>query len=142
LKKGRIIGIGGLYEACKHGHIDIINILIENGANRYHVGLEAACEGGHMDIVNMMINKGANNWDRGLVAAYRGDHTNIIKLMLQKGAKYPDIVYKYINIPKDDPIIEVIYCSMYDYLPDEMINEVLKYATVEDFNLQEWLILR
>ncbi len=29
---------------------------------------------------------------------------------------------------------------MYDYLPDEMINEVLKYSIFEDFNLYFWIL--
>jgi len=44
------------------------------------------------------------------------------------------------EIPKDDAVINIIYYSLYDYLSDEMIDIVLKYSTVKDFNLKEWLL--
>jgi len=59
--------------------------------------------------------------------------------LLKNGAK-PLEEYKILfKIPKDDKNIGLIYLSLYDYLPDKMIDIVLKYSTVEDFNLREWL---
>jgi len=90
--------------------------------------------------INYFIKKGADSWDLGLYGACHGGYEDIIQLMLDKGA---EPLYEYeipFKIPKDDENIMLIYSSLYDYLPDEMINEVLKYSAVEDFNLYEWLL--
>ncbi len=49
-------------------------------------GLESACLKGHIDIVNLMIEKGANCWNWGLCDACKNDHIDIVKLMIEKGA--------------------------------------------------------
>ena len=76
----------GLYYACKGGHLDIVNLMIEKGAKHWNYGLQGACEGGHLAIVNLMIDKGANNWNLGLYYACEGGHLNIINYMIEKGA--------------------------------------------------------
>ena len=35
--------------------------MIEKGANTWNWGLEGACKGGHRDLVNLMIEKGATD---------------------------------------------------------------------------------
>ncbi len=258
----------GLYGACEGGHLEIVNLMLQKGANDCNYGLCGACEGGHLDIINTMIEKGANDWDSGLLKACKGGHLEIVNLMLKKGAdklsdglgeaclgghvdivnlmnklckdrKYDDYctvtqaeAYRYgipnfvptllseayesgflkaceggqihivnmmlkkmadtwcdeddieykctdifackcdhtdianmlikrriihplyhplykqvftlyeISEDNDDDSIKVIYSSLYDYLPDEMIDIILKYSIVEDFNLQEWLLFQ
>ncbi len=134
IKKGADEWNWGLEGACKGGHLDIIELMIDKGANW---GLEGACKGGHLDIIELMIEKGAKDWNWGLEGACEGGHLDIIKLMIKKGAEPLD-EYEIPFIPKNDKIIEIIYASMYDYLPDEMINIVLQYSIVEDFNLYKW----
>jgi len=113
--------------------------MIQKGADKYNDGLTRACLNGHLDIIKLMLQKGADNYNNGLDRARQGGHINIIKLMLEKGAN-PLSEYEIpFKIPKDDSIIEIIYESLYDYMPDEMIDIVLKYSTVEDFNVREWL---
>jgi len=134
LQKGADVNYG-LYGACQGGHLYLVNMMINKGANDWNWGLWRACEGGHLDLVNMMIQKGADNWNWGLYGACFGGHLDLIKLMLEKGAE-PLKEYKIpFKIPKDNTVIDIIYASLYDYLPDEMINIVLKYSIVEDFNL-------
>ncbi len=91
IKIRKMIEIGldwnyALWCTCGHGHIDIVKLLIEKGANSWNSGLCYACHGGHMDIVKFMIEKGADNWRGGLEGACRGGHMNIVKLMIEKGA--------------------------------------------------------
>ena len=72
--------------ACINGHIDIVNLMIEKGANDWNGSLFNACWNGHIDIVNLMIDKGANDWNGGLYhACYRGN-IDIVNLMIEKGA--------------------------------------------------------
>jgi len=76
----------GLREACRGGHMAIIELMIAKGANNWNWGLCGACRGGHMAIVELMIAKGANYWNSGLCGACRGGHTAIVELMIAKGA--------------------------------------------------------
>ena len=71
-------------QACKHGHI--LSILRSNRKCNWNLGLQVACNGGHMDIVQLMIEKGADNWNWGLQYACQDGHMDIVKLMIGKGA--------------------------------------------------------
>jgi len=119
------------------GFFDITDDDIDKEVNNCDTGLSNACYYGHLDIAKLMLEKGAiftlnEDYSR---------HLDIVKLLLEKGAdSLPE--YKILfKIPKDDEIIEIIYASLYDYMPDEMINEVLKYSIVEDFNLQKYITI-
>jgi ankyrin repeat protein len=49
--------------ACLNGHIDMVNYLVENGANDFEGAFEDACYGGHLDMVEYIVeNYGANNF--------------------------------------------------------------------------------
>jgi ankyrin repeat protein len=74
--------IDGLEYACKGGHMDIVKLLIEKGANYWNGGLYAACDYGHMDIAKLMIENGAvsNNKYKNLI----GNYKKLILLMLDK----------------------------------------------------------
>ena len=61
-----------LYEACKIGNKEIVEMMIEKGADNWNQGLYGACEGGNKEIIEMMIEKGANNLNEGLeIACYQ-----------------------------------------------------------------------
>ena len=82
----------GLSNACRHGHIDIVKLIIEKGVDAdadCALGLFYACEGGHIDIVKLMIEKGADDWNWGLEGACQCGNIDIIKLLIEKGAN-PD----------------------------------------------------
>ncbi len=115
--------------------------MIEKGANDWNIGLMGACYGGHLEIANLMIEKGVNCWNSVLHIAWQYGHLDIVNLIIEKGADPSRTYEMFFKIPKDDRVIEIIYSSLYDYLPDEMINIVLKYSIIEDFNLYEWLNL-
>ncbi len=128
----------GFKGACQGRHLEIVNLMIEKGVDNWNYGLYEVCRGGHLDIVNLMIEKGADV-NRGLQGACEGGHLEIVNLMIEKGAKPRKEYQISFKIPKYDLVIKVIYASLYDYLPDEMINIILQYSIVEDFNLIEWL---
>ena len=56
--------------ACYDGHVEIVEMMIQKGANDWNRGLHSACQGGHIEVVKMMIQKGAGNWYRRLYGAY------------------------------------------------------------------------
>ncbi len=58
-------------EKCKNGNIFTILRNINNNLN-WNCGLYSACCGGHLNIVNLMIDKGANFWNCGLNGACEG----------------------------------------------------------------------
>jgi len=51
----------GLFYAARAGHLDIINYLIENGADNWENGLSGACHGHHPVLVCMFIIRGAKH---------------------------------------------------------------------------------
>ena len=59
--------------ACEGGHMDIVQLMIQKGADDWNGGLWKACYGGHMDIIQLMIQKGAYNWNGGLWKACYGE---------------------------------------------------------------------
>ena len=76
----------GMRCACRDGHLDLANLMIAKGAYSWNWGMVAACGGGHLDLVNLMITNGANNWNWGMNGACEGGHLDLANLMISKGA--------------------------------------------------------
>lgn len=78
----------GLFFACTKKYTKIINFILGKTTKSVVVnyGLRGGCDSGDMNIVNLMIEKGANNWDEGLRDSCKGGHIEIVKLMIEKGA--------------------------------------------------------
>jgi hypothetical protein len=79
---------GGLAKACRGGHRDLVDFMIQKGATDWNWGLKGACQGGNRDLVDLMIEKGATHWDRALREACLGGHPDLADFMIQKGADY------------------------------------------------------
>ena len=109
----------GLYYACYGGSeglahtMNIINLLIEKGADDWNSGLDGACKGSrdNINIVKLMIDKGASNISEKYV--YPRDKYIIAKL-LSLGVSMDKL--KYINgitslykLCKDGNIIMILY---------------------------------
>ena len=73
-------------DSCYEGHMRIIELMIEKGADNWNWGLYGACRGGNMKIVKLMIEKGVTDWNRGLEGACQGGNIKIIELMIEKNA--------------------------------------------------------
>lgn len=66
--------------ACLNGHKEIVELMIEKGANNFDWGLHKACEGGHKNLVLLMLELGAD------INASRVELTNSnIYYLVQKG---------------------------------------------------------
>jgi ankyrin repeat protein len=76
----------GLWNACYGDHIEIVWLMIEKGAYDWNYGLLGACQSGHIELVQLMIEKGADDWNGGLMNACFGGHVELIRLMIEKGA--------------------------------------------------------
>lgn len=72
----------GLYGACYGGHIELINLLIEHGANNWDYGLMGACEGGRYDVIFMMTARGASNFNMALDGACASGNIDVINIIL------------------------------------------------------------
>lgn len=92
-------GISLLQTASAFGHLEMAEILLENGAdvNQADLGgttpLEDAAINGHLDIVNLLIAKGASVVQQSpkgytaLHAAAYGGNPEIVKVLLENGAE-------------------------------------------------------
>jgi ankyrin repeat protein len=77
----------GFYGACKGGHLDIVNLMIDRVDLHLNHGLEIVCETGRRDMVDFFINKGNVDISWGLCGACRGGHLDLVHLMIEKGAR-------------------------------------------------------
>jgi ankyrin repeat protein len=69
--------------AAGNGDINIVKYLLETQkmGNEINQAMVNAAEGGHIDIVNLMILQGADSFDTAERFAIRSGHTNIVKLI-------------------------------------------------------------
>ena len=91
----------------------------------WHMGLKYACKGGDIDIVNLMIEKGANDWDQGLHNACVEGHLDIMFLMIIYGAtlSFDNKHYQtYLNIKERIESYKIIEPLLPIGLPLEIIN--------------------
>lgn len=53
-----------MINACSRGHIEIVKLLIDKGANDWDVGILTACNNGHTDIVELILNCRSTKFNR------------------------------------------------------------------------------
>jgi hypothetical protein len=124
----------GLFSACSGGHLDLVNLMIEKGADDWDWGLGGACRGGLLDLVNLMMEKGGTDWTWGLRCACSGGHLDLGNLMIEKGATdwnwalfhaclggHPDLV----NLMISKGATRCSYCdkSAEEHLPQEHLQQ-------------------
>ena len=88
----------GLILAAGRGHIEIVKLLLENGADvnsRTKDGdtaLIVASKAGHTNVVKLLLERGADvnaknrNGRMALMGATNQGHLNVVKLLLERGA--------------------------------------------------------
>jgi ankyrin repeat protein len=80
-----------LIEAAANGHDDIVEYLVESGANISENGDEAligAAANGHLAVVKYFVEKGANKFarDEALIEAAANGHDDIVEYLVESGA--------------------------------------------------------
>ena len=86
LDKGANNFNGAMNYAAYAGHTNIVQMMLDKGATEIEGSLVNASRNGHIDIVQLMIDKGATDFDAALIEAKFGKHTAIIQLLKDKGA--------------------------------------------------------
>ncbi|MEM3858013.1 MAG: ankyrin repeat domain-containing protein [Candidatus Micrarchaeaceae archaeon] len=124
-----------LFYACKYGKIEIVNYLLDLGADNVDYALKGACKGGKIEIAKMMVNLGAtdfndalsyackcgdletvnyiislggNDWESGLFSACQYGHGEIVKLMLTKNISEDCLEFCAYNASDNDEITEIL----------------------------------
>lgn len=103
----------GLYTAAGKGWLDIVQLLLDKGANANPedaLPLTWAARGGHLEVVKLLVQHGANvngaNDPKGvipnrkgqpIVGASAGGHFAVVEFLIQKGAD--------VNPPAASPLI-------------------------------------
>jgi len=74
--------------ACSIGYKEIVQLMISkfNNADKYNIGLYSAAHSGNINIIQLMIDYGANDLSHGLYNAYEGKEIEAFKYLLSKGA--------------------------------------------------------
>jgi ankyrin repeat protein len=72
-----------LIYAAQHGYNQLVERMLEEGANDYNWAMESAAFGGHRDIVERMLEVGATDYNEALESAAFGGHRDIVERMLE-----------------------------------------------------------
>jgi ankyrin repeat protein len=81
-----------LHYAANAGHLEIVRILLESGANvnkRFHrtTSLHIAAEKGHLEVVQLLINSNSNiNQTKPLYSAAQEGHLEVVQLLIDHNA--------------------------------------------------------
>jgi ankyrin repeat protein len=67
--------------AAEGGQREVVEFMIELGADDYNKAMVLAAWGGHKEIVKMMLELGAKNYNRSMASAARSEHDDIAELI-------------------------------------------------------------
>ncbi len=75
-----------LIHASDDGCLEIVNLMLERGANYYNTAMRWASQNDHRDIVKLMLELGADDYNQALINASYHGHFEIVKMMVELGA--------------------------------------------------------
>jgi hypothetical protein len=80
--------------ACGGGNLEVVQFLIEKGANNLRGGFDEACREGRIDIAKLMIDKGVRDWGIGIYnAGFKGQRIIVNLILEESGGKIGDSYY-------------------------------------------------
>ena len=102
---GEDFGLTAFMIACKYGHKDVVQLLLNNSkielnaiCYSWNTGLTLACENGHKDVVELLLNNSnfkyidldATNIDgkTAIILAGENGHKDVVYLILEQAKKY------------------------------------------------------
>ena len=95
--------------AAECGDINVVRILLDNGATNLNYVIECAACFGHIDIVQLLLDNGADNYNSSMREAARNGYINIVRLLLLYGANN---YQECIDITKYDDIKDLLRTYM------------------------------
>lgn len=89
-------GMTALFPACDRGHLEVVKLLLDRGANvnvndRFYnaTPMGQAINKGHVEIVQLLLEKGAQNSQRVLNMGIEKGHSGLVRASLAKGGLQP-----------------------------------------------------
>ncbi len=126
--------------AALGGHMKIIELMLDLGADDYNRAMAFAAKGGRMDIVNFFLNKGviiddltldaprahfrAYDYNRAMVSAAGEGRMDIVQFMIEKGANNYNLA---ISVAAEGGHIEIVQLMLEKGAND--YNEAMRVAT-------------
>lgn len=110
--------------AAKGGHEDIVQMMLEKGADNYDDTMAYAALGGHLNIVDWMLWLGARDHNTAMVYAAAGGHREIVRLMLSLGANSYNQTMAAAAKRGDEEIVQWMFISGARDYNSAMINAV------------------
>jgi hypothetical protein len=90
-------GATALAYACDKGHVEVVKLLVERGADvnvedtfYKEVPIGWAIAKGHTEIVKLLLDKGAKGVERVLIEGAEAGNTELVKIALDKGGSSPE----------------------------------------------------
>lgn len=101
--------LSALGYACKFGHSDVVNYLLENKANIGN-SLEFAIKSLNFDTIKLLFKYGAKSSTEYVITAIEHGNIEIVKYLIRKGIK----VYKYFSDHNTNPLsVAIIRNNIY-----------------------------
>ena len=82
-----------LNSAAHAGYPQILQLLIDNGANDLNRALRSAAIQGHSDCLQILISNGADDTEEALNSAVLGGHTECLELLIDNGASELNVAH-------------------------------------------------
>ena len=108
-------GATALAYACDKGHVDVVKLLLEHGANVNvkdtfygEMPLGWALQKENVEILRLLLEKGAEGGDRVLMYGVRANKVEIVKVALDKGGLKPGVLSSALGAAESSNHAEIV----------------------------------